>query len=104
MTLKCIYIRNPLSFNLSPKNYLINGNLTFTALIPLIRSLSILLLSNNRLTISYNCPRVTIYKLVSAILVSPNPKVVAAVVVTGAFSSILFDSLCFNTVTLVVNI
>ena len=71
---------------------------------PLIRSLSILLLSNNRLTISCNCPRVTIYKLVSAILVSPNPEVVAAVVITGAFSGMLFDSSCFNTITLVVNV
>jgi len=45
MTLKYIYIRNPLSFNFSPKNYLINGNLTLAALIPLSLSLSIQLLS-----------------------------------------------------------
>jgi len=36
ITLKCIYIRNPLSFNFSPKNYLIEGNLTLAAPIPLI--------------------------------------------------------------------
>ena len=44
------------------------------------------------LTISYNYPRVTIYKLVLAILVSPpNLKVVTAVnsVVVGAFGGIL---------------
>ena len=70
----------------------------------LIRSLSILLLSNNQSTISYNCPRVTTYKLVSAILVSPNPKVITAVVITGAFGGILFNFSCFNTITLVVNI
>ena len=45
ITLKCIYIRNPLSFNFFPKNRLIKGNLTFAALIPLMCSLSILLLS-----------------------------------------------------------
>ena len=60
----------------------------------LILSLSILLLSYKRLTISYNYPRITIYKSVLAILVSPpNPKVVAAVngVIVGTFSGILFD-------------
>jgi len=36
ITLKCIYIRNSLSFNLSPKNYLMDSNLTLAALIPLI--------------------------------------------------------------------
>jgi len=58
-----------------------------------MRSLSILLLSNKQLTISYNQPLVTIYKLVSAILVSSNLKVIAAVVITGTFSGILFDFL-----------
>jgi len=33
----------------------------------------------------------TTYKSISAILVSLNPEVVAAVVITGAFSGILFD-------------
>jgi len=47
ITLKCVYIRNPLSFNFSPKNYLIKGNLTLAALILLILSLSNLLLSVN---------------------------------------------------------
>jgi hypothetical protein len=47
ITLKCICIRNPLSFNFSPKNYLIKGSLTLAALILLILSLSILLLSIN---------------------------------------------------------
>jgi len=58
-----------------------------------MHSLSILLLSNKRLTISYNWPLVTTYKSVSAILVSPNPKVVVAVngIVTSALGSILFD-------------
>ena len=58
----------------------------------LILSSSILLLSYKYLTISYNCPRVTIYKLASAILVSPlNPKVIITVisVIVSAFSSIL---------------
>jgi hypothetical protein len=99
VTLKCIYIRNPLSFNLSPKNRLIKGNLTFAIPMPLIFSLSILLLFYNRLTISYNCPLITIYKLVSVILISSlNLKVVAAVisVVTGAFGSILFDFFYYN--------
>jgi hypothetical protein len=62
--------------------------------ITLSLSLSIVLLSVNRLTISYNCPLITSYKLVSSILVSPpNPKVVAAVngLAASAFSSILFD-------------
>jgi hypothetical protein len=61
---------------------------------PLSLSLSIVLLSINQLTISYNYPLVTSYKLLLLILVSPpNLKVVAAVngVVTGAFSSMLFD-------------
>jgi len=40
VTLKYIYVRNPLSFNLSPKNLLINSNLTFTTPIPLILYLS----------------------------------------------------------------
>ena len=59
-----------------------------------MRSLSILLLSYKRLTISYNWPRVTTCELVSAILVSPpKPKVVTAVnsVVTSALGGILFD-------------
>jgi hypothetical protein len=57
-------------------------------------SLSIVLLSINQLTISYNYPLITSYELVSSILVSlPNLKVVAAVnsVVTSAFSGMLFD-------------
>ena len=57
-----------------------------------ILSSSILLLSYKELTISYNYPCVTTYKLVSAILVSPpKPKVVTTVngVIVGAFSSIL---------------
>ena len=59
---------------------------------PLILSSSILLLSYKWLIISYSYPRITTYKLVLAILVSPLvPKVVATVdsVVTGAFSGIL---------------
>ena len=95
ITLKCIYIRNPLSFNLSPKNRSIDSNLTFTTPILLSLSLSILLLSINWLTISYNCPIITSYKLVSYILVSV-PNVVTTVngVITSAFSSMLFDFLC----------
>ena len=46
-TLNRIYARNPLSFNFFPKNHLTDGNLTFTAPIPLIQSLSIRLLSIN---------------------------------------------------------
>jgi len=46
-TLKCIYIRNPLSFNLSPKNLLIDGNLTFATPIPLTLYLSAVLFSIN---------------------------------------------------------
>jgi hypothetical protein len=60
----------------------------------LIFSLSSLLLSDNRSTISYNCPCVTICELVSVILTSSLAlKVVAAVVgvVTAAFGGILFD-------------
>jgi hypothetical protein len=66
---------------------------------PLSLSLSIILLSINRLSISYNYPLITSYKLVSSILVSPpNPKVVAAVnsLATGAFSSILFNFFYHN--------
>ena len=75
----------------SLKNRLIDSNLTFTTPIPLIFSLSSLLLSINRSTISHNCLTVTIYKLVSAIVVSVlNLDVVTAVkgVVTDAFSGI----------------
>jgi hypothetical protein len=60
--------------------------------IPLILSSNILLLSYRRLPISYSCPRITTYKSVLAMLVSPpNPKVVAAniSVIVAAFSSIL---------------
>jgi len=46
-TLKYIYVRNPLSFNLSPKNFLINSNLTFAAPIPLTLYLSAVLFSIN---------------------------------------------------------
>jgi hypothetical protein len=56
-------------------------------------SLSIILLSINRLTISYNCPLITSSKLVSTILVLL-PKVTVASVVgvlTVAFSGILFN-------------
>ena len=59
---------------------------------PLILSSSILLLSYKWLTISYNCPYITTYKLVSAILVSPpNPKVVAfnISVIVAAFGGML---------------
>ena len=65
----------------------------------LILSSSILVLSYRWSTISYSCPRVIIYKLVSAILVSPpNLKVIAAVnsVVVNAFSGILFDFFYYN--------
>jgi len=61
---------------------------------PLSLSLSIMLLSINRLTISYNYPLITNYKLVSVILVSlPNLKIITAVngVVTTAFGGILFN-------------
>ena len=47
ITLKYIYIRNPLSLDLSSKNCLIKGNLTFTTLILLIFPSSNLLLSIN---------------------------------------------------------
>jgi len=40
ITLKCIYIRNSLSLDLSPKYLLINNNLIFTALILLTLSFS----------------------------------------------------------------
>jgi len=66
---------------------------------PLSCSLSIVLLSINRLTISYNYPLVTSYKLVSSILVSPLIlEVIAAVnsVITAAFSSILFNFFYYN--------
>jgi len=46
-TLKYICVRNPLSFNLSPKNLLINGNLTFAAPILLTFYLSAVLFSVN---------------------------------------------------------
>jgi hypothetical protein len=62
-------------------------------------SLSIVLLSVNRLTISYNYPFITSYELVSSILVLlPNPKVVAAInsLATSAFSSILFNFFYYN--------
>src|ERR1700722_17108471 len=73
-----------------------DSSLIFTAPILLTLSLSNLLLSIIWLTISYNCPTVTIYDLVSAMLVSPlglNPKVVATIdgVITGAFGGILFN-------------
>jgi len=95
VTLKCICVRNPLSFNLSSKNLLINSNLTFAAPILLTLYLSAVLFSINWLTISCSCPTVIgCYKLVSAILVSPpNLEVVAAVnsVVVAAFGSMLFN-------------
>jgi len=96
VTLKCICVRNPLSFNLSLKYLLINSNLIFTTLIPLTLSFNTALLVINWLTISYSYLTVIgCYKLVSAILVSPNLKVVAAVngVVVAAFSGILFNFL-----------
>jgi len=76
--------------------------LIFATPIPLILFSNIALFSVNWLTISYNCPTVIgCYKLVFAILVLPNLKVVAAVngVVVAAFSSILFNFSIFNTVT-----
>ena len=72
---------------------------------PLICSLSNLLLSVNQLTISYNRPTVTSYKLVSLILVSLLIlKVVTTVngVITSALSSTLFNFI--NTVNLGVNV
>src|SRR6202035_3033017 len=73
-----------------------DNNLIFTVPILLTLSLSNLLLSIIWLTIFYSCPTITIYNSVSAILVSllhPDFKVVTAVdgVITGAFSSILFN-------------
>jgi len=61
---------------------------------PLSLSLSIILLSINRLTISYNRPLITSSKSVSAILVSPPIlEVITAVnsVVTTTFGGILFN-------------
>ena len=99
--LKCIYVRNPLSFNLSPINCLIDSSLIFTAPILLTLSLSALLLSIIWLTISYNYPTITICNSISTMLVSllnPDFKVVAAVdgVVTSAFGSILFNFFYYN--------
>ena len=101
MTLKCIYIRNPLSLNLFPINYLIDSNLIFAAPILLTLSLSNLLLLVIWSIMSYSCPTITIYNLVLAILVSPlDPdfKIVAAVnsVVTSALGSILFNIFYYN--------
>ena len=94
--LKYIYIRNPLSFNFSSINCLIDSNLIFTAPILLTLSLSALLLSIIWLTISYNYPTITIYNSILAILVSLlnlDFKVVTTIdsVITSAFSSILFN-------------
>ena len=99
--LKCIYIKNPLSFNLFPANLLINSNLIFTTPILLTLSLNNLLLSIIWLTISYSYPTVTIYKSISTMLVSPlNPdfKIVATIdgVVTSAFSGILSNFFYYN--------
>jgi hypothetical protein len=65
---------------------------------PLSLSLSITLLSINQLTISYNCPLITGYKLSVILVSSPNPKVIAAVdgVVTAAFGGILFNFFYHN--------
>jgi len=86
-----------LSFNFSPKNLLIDGNLTFAAPIPLTLSFNAALLAINWLITSCNYPTVIgCYKLVSAILVLlPNLEVVAAVdgVVVAVFGSMLFNFL-----------
>ena len=99
--LKYICVRNPLSFNLSPINRLIDSNLILVTPILLTLFLSNLLLSVNWLTISYSCPTITTYKSISAMLVSllvPNFKVVTTIdsVVTSAFSSILFNFFYYN--------
>ena len=101
VTLKCIYVRNPLSFNLSPANYLIDSNLILTTPILLTFSLSNLLLLVSQSTISYSCPIITSYKLVLAMLVSPldlDLEVVATIngVIMGAFGSMLFDFFYYN--------
>jgi len=73
-----------------------DGNLTFTTLIPLTLSSNAALLAINWLITSYSCLTVIgCYELVSAILVSPNFKVVAAVdgVIVAAFGGMLFDFL-----------
>jgi len=65
---------------------------------PLSLSLSIILLSINRLTISYNYPLITSSKLVSTILVLL-PKVVTASIIsvlTSTFSGILFNFFYYN--------
>jgi len=58
-----------------------------------MRSLSILPLSYKWLIISYNWLCIINWESISAILVSPKPKVVAAVnnIMTGALGGILFD-------------
>ena len=59
---------------------------------PLILSSNILVLSYKRLTISYSCPRVIIYKLASAMLVSPlvlNEVAAVISVVVAAFGGML---------------
>src|SRR6266550_2569002 len=98
VTLKYIYVRNPLSLDLSPLYLSIKGNLTLAALTPLILSLSIPVLSINRLTITYNYPIVTSYKLVSAILVSLPKAITTSIVsaLTSAFSGILFNFFYYN--------
>src|ERR1700722_17983585 len=99
--LKYIYIRNSLSFNLSPTNHLIDSNLILAVPILLTFSLSSLLLSIISLTISCSYPTVTIYNSVFSILVSPlvlDFKIVTTVngVITSAFSSILFNFFYYN--------
>ena len=66
---------------------------------PLIFSLSNMLLSYRWSIISYSYPLITSYELALDIIVSPpNLKVVAAVdgVVTSAFGGILFDFFYYN--------
>jgi len=61
-------------------------------------SLSIILLSVNQLTISYNCPLVISSKLVSTILVLLPKVIIASIisVLTAAFSGILFNFFYHN--------
>ena len=89
ITLNFIYKRNPLSLNLIPLKYLMDGSLTLVIPTSLILLFNTYILPFIYLIISLNCPIVTIYKFSilssSTILVSLSHEVDTFIInATGA--------------------
>jgi len=95
---RCIYIKNPFSFNFILLNYLIKSILTFISPTLLILISKAVLLLYSWLTTTYNYATMTTYNplLLPSILISPYLNIIATNNNTTALGSILLSRLSHN--------